>query len=132
MSRIKTPITGITTTSSYEEGSCYSLVNFRPKNRTLYPVATRKVMQELSLKYDIVFVHQNNDYKNWIGVINDENYSSVCWDILSEKPKNIQSHIQGKINSVQQIGNTVSLITNDNIYYLFYQNKDYTFLGEIP
>lgn len=132
MSRIKTPITGITTTSSYDEGSCYSLVNLRPKNGALYPVAPRKVMQELSFKYDIVFVHQNNDYKNWIGVINDENHSSVCWDILSEKPKNIESHIQGKINSVQQIGNTVSLITSDNIYYLFYQNKDYTFLGEIP
>lgn len=132
MGRIQTPITGISTTSAYEEGAAYSLVNLRPKNGALHPVAPRKVMQELSQKYDIVFVHQNNDYKNWLGVINDRSYSSVYWDILSEQPKTIQSYIQGKIHSVQQIGNTVSLITSDNIYYLFYQNNNYTFLGELP
>lgn len=132
MGRIQTPITGISTTSAYEEGAAYSLVNLRPKNGALHPVAPRKIMQELSQKYDIVFVHQNNDYKNWIGVINNGDYSSVYWDILSEQPKTIQSYIQGKIHSVQQIGNTVSLITSDNIYYLFYQNNNYTFLGELP
>lgn len=132
MGRIQTPISGITTTSTYEEGTTYSLVNLRPKNGALHPVAPRKIMQELSQKYDIVFVHQNNNYKNWIGVVNDDNYSTVYWDILSEQPKGIASYITGPIHSVQQIGNTVSLITSDNIYYLFYQNNNYTFLGELP
>lgn len=132
MGNIKTPITGISTTTAYEEGATYQLVNLRPKNGGLHPVAPRKIMQELSQKYDIVFVHQNNDYKNWIGVINDEGYSSVYWDILSEQPKSIQSYIQDKIHSIQQIGNTISLVTSDNIYYLFYQNSNYTFLGVLP
>lgn len=131
MGRIKTPITGITTTSAYDEGSCFSLVNLRPKNGALYPVAPRKIIQELSQEYDIVFVHQNNDYKNWVGVINNGNFSSVYWDVRDEHPQSIAS-IQGIINSVQQIGNTLSLITEDNIYYLFYLNGKYTFLGEIP
>lgn len=130
--RIQTPITGITTTSAYDEGSCYSLVNLRPKNGALHPVPPRKIVQELSQKYDIVFVHQNNDYKNWIGVINDGRYSAVYWDIRDVQPQNIASYINGPINSIQQIGNTLSLITEDNIYYLFYQNNKYTFLGEIP
>lgn len=130
--RIQIPITGITTTSAYEEGSTYSLVNLRPKNGALHPVTPRKIMQELSQRYDIVFVHQNNDYKNWIGVINEDDFSSVYWDIRNEQPDSIASYIQGKINSVQQIGNTISLITEDNIYYLFYQDAKYIYLGEVP
>ena len=130
--RIQVPINGITTTSAYTEGDTFSLVNLRPKNGALHPVSPRKVVQELSQKYDIVFVHQNNDYKNWLGITTDGSYSSVYWDIRDEQPQNISSYIPGKINSVQQIGNTISLITEDNIYYLFYQNGKYTFLGEIP
>jgi len=132
MPRVQTPITGITTTSAYEEGSCYSLVNLRPKNGALHPVSPRKIVQELSQKYDIVFVHQNNDYKNWIGVINSENTSSVYWNILNEDPTLIQDEITGKVHGIEQIGNTLSLITSDNIYYLFYQNNNYRFLGELP
>lgn len=130
--RIQVPINGITTTSAYQDGDTFSLVNLRPKNGALHPVSPRKVVQELSQKYDIVFVHQNNDYKNWLGITTDNNYSSVYWDVRDEQPNSIASYIQGKINSVQQIGNTISLITEDNIYYLFYQNNKYTFLGEIP
>lgn len=132
MVRVQTPITGITTTSAYEEGSCYSLVNLRPKNGALHPVSPRKIVQELSQRYDIVFVHQNNDYKNWIGVVNSNGYSSVYWDVRDEQPQSIASYIQGTINSVQQIGNTLSLITEDNIYYLFYQNNKYIYLEELP
>ncbi len=133
MTRIKTPLSGITTTSTYEEGSCFSLVNLRPMNGSLHPVAPRKKMQELSQKYDIVFVHQNRgEYENWIGVsdyIGD--YSAVYWKIKEETPEQI-AYIDGKINSIEQIGNTLSVITDDNIYYLLFQNGKYIFLGELP
>lgn len=135
MTRIKTPLSGITTTSTYEEGSCFSLVNLRPMNGSLHPVAPRKKMQELSQEYDIVFVHQNRgEYENWIGIINNENYPSIYWDILSDDPKSIQSYhgINERINSIEQIGNTLSLITDSNIYYLLFQNGKYIFLGELP
>ncbi|MDR0823908.1 MAG: hypothetical protein LBN74_02365 [Prevotella sp.] len=132
MSRIQTPVSGITTTSTYNEGECFSLINLRPKNGALHPVSPRKVVQELSQKYDIVFVHQNNDYQNWLGITTVGDYSSVYWDVRNEQPENIAPHIPGKINSVQQIGNTVSLITSDNIYYLFYRGGSYASLGEMP
>lgn len=129
--RIQTPISGVTTTSTYEDGETYSLVNLRPKNGALLPVPPRKIVQELSQKYDIIFVHQNNDYQNWIGVINDGGNSSVYWDVRNGQPGCI-ADLKDTINNVQQIGNTLSLITDDNIYYLFYQNGSYVYLGEIP
>ncbi|MFT3994411.1 MAG: hypothetical protein QM660_08890 [Dysgonomonas sp.] len=130
--RIQVPINGITTTSAYQDGDTFSLVNLRPKNGALHPVSPRKVVQELSQEYDIVFVHQNNDYKNWIGITTDGSYSSAYWDILSEQPKTIQSYIQGKIHSVQQIGNTLSFITDNNIYYAWYTDYNYVYLDELP
>jgi hypothetical protein len=133
MTRIQTPINGISTTSLYQEGDCRSLVNLRPKNGALHPVSPRKELQELSQKYDIVFVHQNNGYKNWIGVVNSNSYSSVYfWDDANKQPQSITSSITGKVNSIQQIGNTLSLITESNIYYLYYQNDKYTYLDEMP
>lgn len=135
MGNIKTPLKGITTTSTYEEGEMFSLVNLRPMNGALHPVAPRKVMQELSQKYDIVFVHQNRgEYENWIGIMNNERSPSIYWDILSDNPDPIQSYhgINEKINSIEQIGNTLSLITDSNIYYLLFQDGKYSFLGELP
>lgn len=135
MGRIQIPLKGITTTSTYEEGEMFSLVNLRPMNGALHPVAPRKVMQELSQKYDIVFVHQNRgEYENWIGIMNNERSPSIYWDILSDNPDPIQSYhgINEKINSIEQIGNTLSLITDSNIYYLLFQDGKYSFLGELP
>jgi hypothetical protein len=133
MARIQTPINGISTTSAYQEGDCYSLVNLRPKNGALHPVSPRKELQELSQKYDIVFIHQNNNYKNWIGVVNSNSYSSVYfWDDSDKQPKSIASSITGKVNSIQQIGNTLSLITAKGIKYIYYDSEKYVLLGEIP
>lgn len=124
--RKQTPLSGITTTPVYEDGSTCSLVNLRPKNGALRPVTPRKVMQRLSQKYDIVFIHKNNDWANWIGVIGNK----VYWNIL--KTPQITAETSGKINSVQQVGNTLSLITEDGVYYLLFQNGVYRYLGELP
>lgn len=129
--RVQTPISGISTTSTYEDGATYSLVNLRPKNGALHPVPPRKVLQELSREYDIIFIHQNNDYQNWIGVVNEGDSSSVYWDIKND-PKLIAADILGPINSVQQVGNTLSLITSDNVFYLLYQDDNYRHLGTMP
>ena len=134
MGRTQVPLSGITTTSTYPDGDSYSLVNLRPKNGALHPVPPRKVIQELSQDYDIVFVHQTSEYKNWIGITHEENSSSIYWDILSNQPKLIQVAADSgeRINSIEQIGNTLSLITNSNIYYLLFQDGNYINLGEMP
>lgn len=128
----KTTIRGITTEENYEEGTTYTLVNLRPKDGALQPIAPRKIMNELSQKYEIVFLHQNNDYKNWLGVTYNGKYSSIYSDILSEKPVGIKTYLRDKIISIQQIGNTISLITSDRIMYLMYKNDQYIYLGELP
>lgn len=210
MQRISTPINGITTTSTWQDGDCCSLVNLRPKNGALHPVPPRKTVAHLSHEYDIVFVHKNNDYENWIGVINNGNFAGVYTDILqsvnfavtdaenihigdkyaasnkalfivkeidiSEESKNIQmdfdedtpvrelpesgglltltegtgqneiictgvllnphkeiaADIPGTVTAVEQIGNTLSLVTPDNVFYILYESGKYRFLGILP
>lgn len=128
--RVQIPITGITTTSSYEEGNCYSLVNLRPKNGALHPVSPRKVVQELSQHYDIVFVHHNNDYENWIGIVKDSKHSVIYWKIR-ESPEEI-GRVDFFINSIQQIGNSLSLISEETVYYMLYNGTEYLFIGGLP
>lgn len=123
-------LNGLSTTSQYSEGDMYSLVNLRPKNGVLRPVTPREVINHLSQKYDIVFVHQGTGYKNWIGVVNGVNSATIYNDIRTT-PTFIDS-INEKVNSIEQIGSTLSVVTDSNIYYLFWQNGDYRFLGELP
>ncbi|MCL2650307.1 MAG: hypothetical protein FWD60_04670 [Candidatus Azobacteroides sp.] len=138
--RIKTEINGVTTASSYQDGDCYSLVNLRKKNGTLHPVTPRKIDLTLQDTYDIVFVHSFNDYENWIGIKNlDNGGSEVYWNINND-PKLITFNnknstgdtIEDQVISIQQIGNTISLITGNKILYLLYANDNYKSLGEIP
>jgi len=133
MERIKTKINGITTTSDYNEGDCYALVNLRPKNGALHPVAPRKTVQELSDKYEMVFVHQSSEYKNWIGTKNIAGRGHIYTNILDSDTANRQTFsVDDIILSIEQIGNTLSVITLNNIYYLLYRNQIYNFLGQLP
>jgi len=134
--RVKTDITGVTTTSDYKEGDCYSLVNLRKKNGTLHPVTPRKTEFELSSKYDIIFVHSFSDFENWIGVQHDTEGSDVYCNI-NENPTHLlytndPNYKAGKVISIEQIGNTLSLITENKILYLLHSESDYKVLGEIP
>jgi len=144
--RVQTNINGMTTTSTFNEGDCYSLVNLRKKNGTLHPVTPRMVEFELQDKYDIYFVHSFNDYENWIGIKNSESGGSDVYWIAS---KNIDSGnynvfdepvfilntgttVADEVISVEQIGNTLSLITGNSILYLLYSDLNYETLGAIP
>ncbi|MDR0734076.1 MAG: hypothetical protein LBF08_08520 [Dysgonamonadaceae bacterium] len=129
MARIQTKINGITTQSTYTEGDCYSLVNLRPKNGALHPVPPRKITNELSQKYDIVFFHQNDNYKNLIGIRHIDG-GSVVYGNIDTTPALITQ--LSKITSVQQIGNTLSLITGEGINYLLYDELNYKVLGKMP
>ena len=133
--RIQTNFNGITTTSSYAEGESYSLVNLRKKNGVLHPVAPRKTELVLSDNYDIVFLHQFNDFKNWIGVKHIEDEGSEIYYNINDNPEFIFKTgitLDDRILSIQQIGNTLSLITGNKILYLLFINNKYKLLGEIP
>jgi|GEM_PF-3068114 len=127
MARFSIPIKGISTTSAYEEGATRSLVNLRPKNGAMHPVSPRKILQDLSQSYNIVFVHRGNDYENWIGTIG----GTVYYDIRDANPDAI-TVIGTSVNGIEQIGNTLSIVTDDSVFYLFFRNGQYRFLGEMP
>ncbi|NDV46109.1 hypothetical protein D0T49_03515 [Paludibacter sp. 221] len=123
-------IQGISTTSLYNEGDCAEAVNVRKKNGALHPVTPRKVIKELDRKYDIIVVHSNSDYENWIGVILEAEKSTIYYNINNVA---IQiGSVSGKINSIQQIGNTLSFVTEDDIYYALYTENDYKLIGVLP
>jgi hypothetical protein len=133
--RIQTEIRGITTGSSYEEGDCLSLVNLRKKNGALHPVAPRKTVHELSESYDLIFVHQNSGYENWIGTQDSEFGGSSVYYNINDEPVYIFTtgrEIKDRITCIQQIGNTLSLITGKSILYLLCLDGKYRLLGELP
>jgi hypothetical protein len=134
MARIKIPFRGITSQSNYQDGECKNIVNLRPKKGVYKPVTPRKVLQTLNDDYDIVFVHRGNDYENWIGVkkftgVNP--HSDVYYNIKSQAPI-LLGDIAGIVNGVQQIGNTLSFVSSDNIYYAIFIDDSYKYLGSMP
>lgn len=127
MARITVPFSGLTSNANHKDGECSNLVNLRPKNGYLKPVSPRKEEYNFTREYDIVFLHRINELENWIGVAHSVIYSYI----------NTASPIQigdtgEKINSVQQIGNTLSFVTDNNIYYALWQNQQYKYLGDLP
>ena len=123
-------INGITTTGTCEDGDCRSLVNLREKYGTLHPVSPRKVEQALSDTYDIVFIHSSNGYERWLGVKYENRTSSIYWDINAERKLILET--SDKIHSLEQIGNTISVITENDILYLLFTENNYKLLGTIP
>ncbi len=126
MARIRIPFLGHTTHSNHEDGECRSIVNLRPKNGFKKPVSPRKTTEVLNNQYDIIFVHKTSIYENWIGIDNDKVYIDI------KGSRTLHATLPERINSVQQIGNTLSFVTDHNIYYSLYADENYTFLGEIP
>jgi len=126
MARKRVPFLGHTTHSNPVDGECRSLVNLKPKNGFKKPVAPRKVLQALSHQYNIIFLHRGNNYENWIGV----SHSQVFYNILGERK--LLAGIPEAVKIVQQIGNTLSFITDSKIYYALYTHPNYSYLGEIP
>jgi hypothetical protein len=131
MGRTATGINGITTTLNYDDGDCLSMVNFRKRHGSIYPVSPRKVTGNLQDDYDYVFIHKMPDYENWIGVKNYDDGSADIYNNVKEIPELIKN-ISGHVNGIEQIGNTLSVITDDDIFYLLHKDDGYLFLGNLP
>lgn len=128
---VRTPLNGMSSSTQYEDGDCVQLVNLRPLNGGYTPVAPRKTIGITDRNYDILFLHQNGDYKNWIGVVHTSKGSDIYWDILNE-PKAIQTNFDINIESIEQTGNMLTLVTRYDLYYIIYINDIYRYLGKMP
>lgn len=119
---------GITTTAQPEPGDSYNLVNLRLKNGALQPVAPRKMVKQLNSMYDKIFLHRlPSGQENMIGVRN----TSIYFDI-DNTPVLITDSLPGVVFSIQQIGNTISLMCEDAIHYLLWKGTSYVNLGVLP
>ena len=128
--RTQIPITGISTSSSYKDGDCISLVNLRKKNGALKPVVPMSITHILTQIYDIIILHHiPAGAEIWIGVIHETSTSKVYSNILNT-PELITT--SEKIIDIKEIGNVLSLITTSGISYLLYSMNKYIDLGEIP
>lgn len=137
-------IKGISTTSAYVDGDCMSMVNLRKKNGVLKAVTPRGIIETLKDTYDIVFVHHvPNGADNWIGVKHNaaKTHSSIYWQwTIPSYPHNLEetwSRVGGVdlfplISEIQQIGNTLSVVTSESISYLLWSEGSYKVLGELP
>jgi hypothetical protein len=114
-------------------------VNLRTKGGALEPVSPRKIRPDLSREYNQVFIHRNNDYENWIGLVIKDGKSHVYWEKSNDEslplPVTVTdpiNGIDGKVNGIHQTGNVLSLVTQDNVYYLLYIQSVYTLYEDLP
>lgn len=127
MEKVQLNIKGITTTAKSEPGDSYNLVNLRRKNGALLPVIPRKTVKEIDAYYDIVFLHTLPDGTAiMIGIAGTSVYSHI--DILRQ----LVSSLPGPAQSIQQIGNTISIMCDDSLFYILYKGDSYIPLGSLP
>ena len=90
----------------------------------------------LSQEYDIVFIHRIGNIENWIGVTKD--LQNLYAFINTPTPVYFNMQIEGDpiyfgtIHDIQQIGNTLSVLTTDGLRYFLWADNTYKYLGGIP
>jgi hypothetical protein len=133
MERVRMALKGVTTTSTYEDGEMYSLVNLRRKGGALHPVMRHAVEAEIDGEYGIYFIHKNEDWEHWIGVRNDADSGTfgAFWDIC-DGAKEIASGVAGVVNAVEQSGNLLIFIADDAMYFALFRDGGYTWYGLLP
>jgi hypothetical protein len=143
MKRISTQLKGIATRSTYEDGEMYELVNLRNEGGVLQPVAPFKVEQEICGKYDLYYIHKNETYENWIGIIltpgpspdGEGGETDIYWDINHDDcsiRKELKFDIDDVITGVEQSGNLLIFESDTTQYYALFRDGNYIWYGELP
>jgi hypothetical protein len=121
---------GISSSTVYEEGDCYSLVNLRKKNGALTPVAPRKEVQELTMlhtigNYDVTFEHIGSGYDNHIGINNltAKGKFQVWWK--TDTTPEFLGRLTGTATSIWSNGEAVVIETDVMTYYMVWMPGGY-------
>lgn len=118
--------------SDYEskDGDLAVSINLVPEDGALKPVQSPAVKFKLDNGQSVVYIHKGNNYVNYIisQVLNDKICISIyggC-DILSFQ-------ISETLTDICSIGNILIISTSLNLYYLYFKDSQYIFLGnELP
>lgn len=120
-----------------QPGDCSSVVNLRRQSNHLIPVGTPEHLYDLGEKERRLFyIHTCYDGEHHIAA----NDTGVYYEALVARESGETEHRQvllfnltgEQVMSIQSIGNTLIVVSNEHTYYLLYKEGKYIFLGERP
>lgn len=129
MENIKIQFKGITRNTDdgiSADGECMELINARVNNSSIEPIGKPIMLKQTAHTYSKIYHH--SIAKRYIGITESGQMYEMPEDLSSE------TIMTGdlKAKSIEFIGNTISVITDEGIRYILFWNGSYIYLGEIP
>ena len=121
--------------SDYEcqDGDLAAVLNLMPEKGSMRPVSKSKKVMTYTGK--IVFVHQTNKFKHFIG-LRSGSYDIMDW--MDEEDENTyhqinKSFTNASVIQMNAVGNTLCVLTSSGMHYLLWNGTSYRNLGnEMP
>jgi hypothetical protein len=129
MENIKIQFKGITRNTDdgiCPDGECMELINARVKSSGIEPIGNPILLKQTENKY--VSIYHHTIAKRYIGVTESGQMYEMPEDLSTE---NILA-TDVKAKSIDFIGNTVSIVTDEGIRYMIYKGNKYNYLGGLP
>lgn len=129
------PLGGVTRNTSDQQavdGEMAALINLRPKDGSLNPMRQPIRVATCANTGDIVYVHTNASYQNWIGY-DGSSLLHVRRIVEGEEAEDMSDSIMEIDNlvEVKSIGNTLIVIHATGIEYAIYQDEAYRLIGDL-
>lgn len=119
--------------SDYEcpDGDLATSIGAILEDGALKPVLPPSDILELEEGASVLFIHKTATYKHYIIRRNDVISWFTITDGIASEPVVIKgTYNASSINSINAIGNTLLMLTDDSIMYYLWKKADYTFLGD--
>lgn len=117
-------IHGISTTATYQEGDCMSLVNLRKKNGVHKPVPPRKTVRTTTEQYVYTFQHNlPQTGENLIGIRNNKLYHVVA--VTGQPDTETELTTVSGFKSITQIGNLLQVLDETGLKILWWIDTEY-------
>lgn len=82
-----------------------------------------------ALQAERIFIHKTANYENYVAISQDR-IVAITPNVSGSAPTTILELQNGDtVNDITSIGNTLIIATNNSLYYVLYNNREYSFLG---
>ena len=130
--RVQIPLGGMSTTSTYDDGESFMLVNMRPKNGALEPIPPRKKVRSFERPYYKLHLHKSTGFEHLIGLRQSSNSWSAFYEPEDGENVALYENIPSRVTGVEQSGNLLVFVTDSEMYYTLWRNNAYTSYGTLP
>ncbi len=130
--RVQIPLGGMSTTSTYDDGESFMLVNMRSKNGALEPIAPRKKVRSFERTYTKLYMHKGTGFEHLIGMQQSGGTWSAFYEIENGGSVALYENISGRVTGIEQTGNLLVFVTDVEMYYTLWRNNTYTSYGTLP